>query len=179
MCCPAHTARSWFASYRPLAWQPPHWSERMPLPAPRLRCALQDERIQMAFQATSAHPTAAAAAAGSSALAAPSFHAGPLAAAAALDAGGSARQRQGNAAAAAARWRSAAAEAAAALREGVREGVEAVTQGVRQLSFTPGGSAAPAPAGSSGSTEGNGATVAGRTRSSSRTGGRGFGSPVQ
>ncbi|PRW44576.1 1 domain-containing [Chlorella sorokiniana] len=137
-----------------------------------------DERIQMAFQATSAHSAAAALGGSSTALAGPSFHAGPAAAAAAaaLDAGGSARQRDGSAVAAA-RWRSAAAEAAAAVREGVREGVEAVTLGVRQLSFTPGGSAV-APPGEGGASEAGGA-AAGRTRGSSRAGGRGFGSPVQ
>ena len=112
---------------------------------------LQDERILMAFQATSVPPAAASGA----------QH---------VTGGGSTLRQQGRSSKV--RWRSAAAGAAPP----PSAGVDALTAGVRQLSFTPGAPAAaaagaPSAAGESGSTAG--------TRRGGRPRGRGFGSPVQ
>lgn len=112
---------------------------------------LQDERILMAFQVTSVPPAAASGA----------QH---------VTGGGSTLRQQGRSSKV--RWRSAAAGAAPP----PSAGVNALTAGVRQLSFTPGAPAAaaagaPSAAGESGSTAG--------TRRGGRPRGRGFGSPVQ
>ncbi|KAL4428513.1 hypothetical protein ABPG75_002602 [Micractinium tetrahymenae] len=138
---------------------------------------ITDERILLHFQSTSA-PTSTHA---YHSTAAPATLAGPHDAA---------LQRRGSAAAAAAaqRWRSAAAGAAHA----ISGGVEALTQDVRQLSFTPGGSGHSGNAAAMAAVviattsepeargpEADGSASRRQTRSGSRAGGRGFGSPVQ
>ncbi|PSC69926.1 1 domain-containing [Micractinium conductrix] len=130
-----------------------------------------DDKIWLAFEAASVPPAAGAALAGGPAPVPPSGHRGGGTAAAQLAAadGGLAGR---SSTAAAARWRSAAAGAAHALSAGE----DAMTAGVRQLSFTPpaAGAAAAGAAADSGDPAGSG-----RQTRSRRGGGRGFGSPVQ